>query len=186
MLTLTIPKQEVYDETTSTFYPIEEQKLHFEHSLYAVSKWESKWHVPFLDGKEKNMTQIIDYVRCMCLDEDVDPITFKGLTRKNLKTVEEYIANPMTATWIREDKKIQNGQKAPSRGKAITSELLYFYMSQAQIPYECQFWHLNRLVMLIRVSGEELKPKKKMSKKSILEQQRSLNQARRARLGSKG
>lgn len=186
MLKLTIPKQEIYDEATATFYSIEEQTLQFEHSLYAISRWESKWHVPFLDGKEKNMAQIIDYVRCMCLDESVNPITFKGLTRKNIKTVEEYIANPMTATWIRDDKKIQNGHKVTSKGKAMTAELLYFYMSQAQIPYECQYWHINRLVMLLRVSGEELKPKKKMSKRSILEQQRALNQARKAKTGSKG
>lgn len=184
MITLEIPEQYIFDEATNTFYKVKAQKLHFEHSLAAIAKWETKWNIPFMDGKDKTMVQLVDYIRCMCTDEDVDPITFKGLSRQHMVLIEKYIENPATASWIDEKKK--KPEKPKTHSEVMTSELMYFYMSQAQIPYECQYWPLSRLVMLLRIAGEKMAPNNKMSKKDILAQQRALNKARRASSGSKG
>lgn len=183
MLTIDIPEQDIFDESTSTFYKVKAQKLHFEHSLAAIAKWEAKWHTPFMDNKEKNMVQLVDYIRCMCVDTDVDPIVFKGLSRKHMVMVEEYIKDPMTASWIDDSKK---KPKPKTHAEVMTSELMYFYMSQAQIPYECQNWPLPRLVMLLRIAGEKMSTNNKMSKRDIMNQQASLNAIRRAKTGSKG
>lgn len=183
-LTIDISEQEVYDEATSTFYKIKPAKLHFEHSLAAIAKWESKWHQPFMDNTEKDMVQLIDYIRCMCIDEDVDPMVFKGLSRKHMLLIEKYIDNPMTASWINDNKK---KSKSKNTSEVMTSELMFFYMSQAQIPYECQYWPLSRLVMLLRIAGEKMSTdKNKVSKKDIMSRNAALNAQRRAKLHSKG
>jgi hypothetical protein len=62
-------------------------------------------------------------------------------------------------------------------------------MIDCDIPIEvCEKWHLNRLLTLIRVRREEMSKDsgKKMKKKDMLAQNRSLNAARRAKMGSKG
>ena len=52
MLTLTIPETEFYDEIRNEFKVVKSQKLVLEHSLVSLSKWESKWHKPFLGKAE--------------------------------------------------------------------------------------------------------------------------------------
>ena len=53
MLQLDIEEQEFFDEAKNEFIHIEPQKLSFEHSLISLSKWESKWHKPFLKPGDK-------------------------------------------------------------------------------------------------------------------------------------
>ena len=48
MLEITIPKQEYFNESCGEFVYVPEQHLTLEHSLVSLSKWESKWHKPFL------------------------------------------------------------------------------------------------------------------------------------------
>lgn len=179
MLTVVVPAQKVFDEDTSTFYDIPETTLHLEHSLLAVSKWESIWQIPFLDNKkQKTPEQVLSYVQCMCLDE-VNPMVIKALTRKNVEQINDYLSNKMTATWISESAK--NGAKKGS-GKVITSELLYYYMSALQIPFTCETWNLQRLIMLIEVASLEQQPAKKMPKNEIISQRNALNKARQAKM----
>lgn len=180
MLTITIPARELYDERNNMFIYEEEQTLRLEHSLLSISKWESKWNKPFL-GKEKlTPEQTIDYIRCMTLDDDVDPVIYNRLTNGNIKDIEEYIEAPMTATWFSEEK------KGKHNSQQITNELIYYWMVSLQIPFECENWHLNRLFTLIKVCNAENKPKKKMSQKDILARNAALNAARRKQLNSKG
>ena len=180
MLTITIPESEEFDSEKGEFLYGKEITLTLEHSLVSISKWESKWHKPFLSKDEKTREEVIDYVRCMTLTQNIDPSNYRRLTPDNFKEIEEYINNPMTATWFNEKEKGK-----PNRD-IITSELIYYWMVALQIPFECQKWHLNRLLTLIRICNIKNAPPKKMSKKDILSRNHSLNAARRAAAGSKG
>lgn len=181
MLRITIPCVEQWDEAKQEFIYTKEQTLSLEHSLVSVSKWEAKWHKPFLSKSDKTIEETIDYVRCMTLTQNVDSQIYNYLTNDNISQVNQYIAEPMTATWIQEEK----GKPTPMR-KQITSELIYYWMITLNIPMECQKWHLNRLLMLIRVCNAENKPRKKRSNREILRDNARINAERRKRWNSKG
>lgn len=181
MLRITIPGVEQWDEAKQEFIYTKEQTLSLEHSLVSVSKWEAKWHKPFLSKSDKTIEETIDYVRCMTLTQNVDSQIYNYLTNDNISQVNQYIAEPMTATWIQEEK----GKPTPMR-KQITSELIYYWMITLNIPMECQKWHLNRLLMLIRVCNAENKPRKKRSNREILRDNARINAERRKRWNSKG
>lgn len=178
MLRLTIPSTELFDEKTNRFITIHGRELQLEHSLVSVSKWESKWKKPFLGNTPKNREETIDYVRCMTITQNVDPIIFLGLTDENIETVNRYIDDPMTATTFKNDKKVNR--------QVITSEIIYYWMIALGVPMECQKWHLNRLLALIRVCDEKNKPAKNKSRKDVMAENRALNQLRKARSGSHG
>ena len=60
-------------------------------------------------------------------------------------------------------------------------------MITAQIPFEAEKWHINRLFTLIRICDiKNNSGNNKMSKKDVYAYNRQLNAARRAKLGSKG
>lgn len=180
MLELLVPGRELFNEELNEFIYTKEATLQLEHSLLSISAWESKWHKPFL-GKDKNrgIEETVDYIRCMTLNKNVDPSVYSNLTDKEISKVIDYIEDPMTATTFREDK------RPPSR-EIITSELIYYWMVSLQIPFECQKWHLNRLLTLIQVCNIKNTPPKKMGKRGTVNQNHALNQARRASLGTHG
>lgn len=180
MLEITIPATELWDERNEEFIATKEQTLRLEHSLVSLSKWESKWCKPFLSKTNKTDEEIIDYVRCMTLTQNVPDEVYKCLTDDNIRKINEYIDAPMTATWFHEDK-----AKGTSR-EQTTSELIYYWMISLNIPFECQKWHLNRLLTLIRVCNIKNQPPKKMSKRDIMSRNAALNAARRNQLHTKG
>ena len=180
MLRITIPATELWDESKEEFINIKEQTLQLEHSLVSLSKWESKWCKPFLSKQEKTQEQIIDYVRCMTITQNVNPEIYKYLSSDNLKQINDYIDAPMTATWFSEDK------NKKGNNNQITSEIIYYWMITFNIPFECQKWHLNKLMTLIRVCDIKNQPPKKRSQKEIMSRNAALNAARRKRLNSKG
>ena len=148
------------------------QVLQLEHSLVSLSKWESKHHKRFLDDDNKTSEEMLDYVRCMTITQNVDPKTYDNLTQKNLQEIKEYIEDPMTATTFNETSR-------PARNsERISAELIYYWMIALNIPPEYQKWHLNRLLTLIRVCNIKNTPAKKMSNKDILSRNRALNAAR--------
>lgn len=166
MLTITIPEQESFDDKNNMFMKFEEHTLCLEHSLVSVSKWESKWHKPFISNVKKSDAEIIDYIKCMTITQNVDPLCYKFLTIDNLKEVNAYIENTMTATTFMNNRRPGSGSK---KNEVITSELIYYWMISCQIPFECQKWHLNRLLTLIRVCNIKNNTNdKKMSKGEIL------------------
>lgn len=180
MLTITIEPRELYDETSGTFVTISKpQTIKLEHSLVSLSKWESKWHKAFMSKEPKTLEETIDYVRCMTITQNVDPMVYYALTEQNFKEITEYIENPMTATWFEKD------HGAPSR-EVITNELIYYWMVALRIPFDCEKWHLNRLMTLIRVCSIKNQPPKKMSKAQILSRNRALNEARKKKLNTRG
>lgn len=180
MLTITIPATEEYDDAREEFIETQEQTLILEHSLVSISKWEAKWHKPFLGKEDKTPEETIDYIRCMTITKNVDPNVYYAMTPDIVKQINEYIENPMTATWF-SDKNHKKSSK-----EVVTSELIYYWMTALQIPFECDKWHLNRLMTLIQIASIKNQPPKKMSKKDAMSQQRALNAARRAKSGSLG
>jgi len=179
MLSITVPGFEYYDEKDNRINTIKGRDLQLEHSLVSISKWESKWKKPFLSSKNKTKEETIDYIRCMTLTQNVDPRLYQGLSIQNIKEVNAYLEDSMTATTF---KKKQGG----SSNSVITSEIIYYWMISLEIPMECQKWHLNRLLTLIRVCNEKEQPGKKMSKRDVMSQYRSINAMRRAKHGTRG
>lgn len=179
MLKITIPEREMFDETTQEFIKTKEYTLQLEHSLVSLSKWEAKWRVPFLSKEKKTIEQTIDYVRCMTITQNIDPVVYNGLTNENLDAINKYIEDPMTATTF-------SKRSIGSSGEIVTSELIYYWMIALNIPMECQRWHLNRLLTLVKVCNIKNEPGKKMSRNEIMNRNSALNAARRKAMHSKG
>lgn len=180
MLQIVIPAQESWDEVKEEFVTTStKQVLQLEHSLVSISKWESKWCKPFLLNKEKTYEETLDYIKCMTITQNVKDDTYRHLTSSNIQDINEYIENPMTATTFTE---FNNGRSR----ETVTSELIYYWMIALNIPMECQKWHLNRLLTLIRVCNIKNTPPKKMNKREIANRYASLNAARRKQFNSKG
>lgn len=180
MLRITIPAVEQWDEAKQEFIYTKEQTLSLEHSLVSLSKWESKWCKPFLTKQEKTFEETLDYIKCMTLTQNVDPEVYNYLTNENIKEINEYIGAPMTATYFSDEKTSKTSREQ------VTAELIYYWMIAFNIPFECQKWHLNRLLTLIKVCNIKNQPPKKRSKKDIMSRNAALNAARRKRLNTKG
>ena len=179
-LTLIIPKtDDLWDPVKEEFVTQPAVTLHLEHSLMSVSKWEAKYHRPFLYRQDKKSSEeMLDYIRMMTFSSKVDDSVYYRITQEQYDQISAYIEDPMTASTVRET-------GSPSR-EIVTSELIYYWMISLNIPFECQKWHLNRLIMLIRVcSAKNAKPRK-MSKGEIRRRNSALNAARRAQLHSRG
>lgn len=181
MLTIKVPAKEMFDERTQTFFTFKEQVLQLEHSLVSISKWESKWCKPFL-SKTTNMSteEALDYIRCMTITQNVDPSVYRRLSVDNMDKINEYIDAPMTATTFGEDKQKGQSKEVP------TSELIYYWMISQNVPMECQRWHLNRLLTLLRIFNVKNQSPKKMSKRDVMNRYAALNAARRKQFNTKG
>lgn len=181
MLTVVIPAAEGFDEEKSMFLYYKEQKLTLEHSLVSISKWESKWNRPFLNT-EKSAEETIDYIRCMTLTQNVPEDVYYRIPPYVIDKITKYIDAPMTATTFSE---LDNDGRKRNRD-VVTSELIYYWMIAAQVPFECQKWHINRLLTLLRVCSVKNAPPKKMGKNKISKMYADLNEKRRRKLGTKG
>lgn len=170
---------EGFDEEKSEFVDTDVVVLRLEHSLVSLSKWESKWEIPFLTKREMSREEVLDYIVMMNLDEEFPEGVLDRLQDEHYEKINEYISAKMTATTIRDN------NNAPSR-EIITSELIYYWMVAMSIPFECQYWHLARLLTLIQVVNAKNAPARKMSGADQAAENRRLNAERRARTGSKG
>lgn len=181
MLRITISPPEQWDEVNNLFVYIKPQTLQLEHSLVSLSKWESKWEKPFLSTKqEKTREETIDYIKCMTLTQNVNPEIYQYLTNENIQQINKYIEAPMTATTFSDNHGNKRGREK------ITAELIYYWMIVQNIPFECQKWHLNRLLTLIHVCSAKNAPPKKMSNREIMARNSRLNEARKKALHTKG
>jgi hypothetical protein len=180
MLQITIPATESWDERKQEFVSTKERTLQLEHSLVSLRKWESKWHKAFLTKQEKTLDETLDYIKCMTITQNVDPEIYNFLTPANIEQVNQYIADPMTATSFAEDKTSKGSRET------VTAELIYYWMIALQIPFECQRWHLNQLLTLIRVCNIKNAPPKKRSKRDTMSQYAALNAARRKQHNTRG
>lgn len=179
MLDIVIPASERFDERTCEFIYTKEYRLCLEHSLISLSKWESKYEKPFLSSK-KSSEEILDYIRFMTLTQNVKPEVYFYLTKENIEAITNYINAPMTATTV------PKSNKRNPVHETITAELIYYWMIALNIPFECQKWHLNRLLKLVEVCSYKSEQPKKRSRSEILQSNRELNAARRAKYKTKG
>lgn len=180
VLTITVPKPEQWDSKNQEFIMPDGDVLELEHSLVALSKWESKYKVPFLGKQEKTTEQIYGYVKAMTVTPDVSEEVFSRLTEENFKEIDRYINDAMSATWFSDSDMPKNSTEV------ITNELIYYWLSEFNIPLECQEWHLNRLFTFIRVKNIKSQKPKKMSPQENLEYRKKLNEQRRAEHATRG
>lgn len=180
MLMIVVPDIESFNNETQEFIYVKGCTFRIEHSLISISKWESKWRKPFLSTADKTNEEIIDYIRCMTITQNVRDEVYNYIPAREIQRISDYINAPMTATWFSEDK-----QKKPAR-EIITSEVIYYWMIAYNIPVEFQKWHLNRLITLIRVCSAKNQPSKKMSSKDILARNKALNDERLKKFNTTG
>ena len=186
MLMILVPaskEKELWDERTQEFVylpPQREQVLKLEHSLVSISKWESKWHKPFLTKQEKTKDEVRDYIRCMTLTPNVDESVYSRLTKKNFNDVYEYIKDPMTASNVPDRKNGKVNRETP------TSELIYYWMISEGIPVEFERWHINRLMTLIKMCTYKNQSPTKRNRKDVAREYAALNEARRKANHSRG
>lgn len=190
MLEIDVSEREVWDNDREEFITIPGGHLTLEHSLISLSKWESKYEKPFLvDEPQKTPAELLDYVKCMTVNKGVKPETYLGLTQDDYDKINKYVSSPMTATTFNDTRKGPDGTKKSygrKRQQIVTSEVLYYDMIAFNIPFECEKWHINRLLTLIRVCSIKSNPDKKMKGKDLARSNRSLNAARRAQHHTKG
>lgn len=179
MLELIIPAYELFNEETQEFINEPERTLKLEHSLVSISKWEAHWNKPFLSNKKKTFDEVVDYIKCMTINQGIPDSAYLCLTEEQYAEINRYIVAPMTATTIQEEQ----GEKSR---EIITSEIIYYYMIACNIPMECQHWHLNRLMTLIKVCNIKNQPPKKRSMREVMQSNTALNAARKKKLNTKG
>lgn len=184
MLKVTVPKRELFDEAKGEFVYFEGCELQLEHSLISLAKWESRWHKPFLNKEEKSDLEILDYIHCMTLSKNVDPTVYRYIPQDVIKKIFKYIEDPMSAIQFGNRDSLNPG--APRGREPVTADIIYYWMVALGIPMQCEKWHLNRLLTLIRVVNIKSAPPKKMSKKDIAARNHKLNKARRAKHGTRG
>lgn len=182
MLSIYIEGKELYNEATNEFINTSDTVLNLEHSLISISKWEAKWQKPFLSKYDKKtVDETLDYVKCMTLNKNVDENIYMTLKDSDIIRINNYIENSMTATRFPDINK-----KTGSSSEVVTSELIYYWMIAYNIPFECEKWHLNRLLTLVKVCEFKNTPEKKMSKSEIMNRNRVLNEKRKQQLQTKG
>lgn len=180
MLRIIVPENELFDQRTSEFIQIKQQTLVMEHSLVSISKWESKWKKSYLSNDKRTREEDLDYMRCMTITQNVNPLVYRCFTPELFERVNDYINDPMTATTINDDEK-SSGPKP-----IITNELIYYWMTLFNIPFECEKWHINRLLTLIKICEVKSKDPKKMSRSEVLKKYSALNEERKRKYNTRG
>lgn len=179
MLKIIVPEAELFDQTNSEFITIKQQTLMLEHSLVSISKWESKWKIPYLYNDKKTREQTLDYIKCMTITQNVNPLVYRGFTSEAYEKIANYMNDPMTASKIPE-------QKKPGIIPTVTSETIYYWMIMFNIPMECEKWHINRLLALIKYCEWKQQDPGKLSKDELFARNRALNAERKAKYKTRG
>lgn len=178
MLELRIPDTEWYNDNTNEFIMIKGGTLKLEHSLLSISRWEEKYKKSYLNSNDKTPEEILDYIKCMTVNKNVDQRWYNILNKEHIIAINDYLKDSHTASIVHDNN--PKHKRRNSKSKFITSEEIYSYMVGYGIPFECEKWNFNRLWMLIQIVAiNNDAPNNKMSKRDILKQNAALNAARR-------
>lgn len=177
-----VPAGELFNEQTGEFIYTKDTYLILEHSLISLSKWESKWRKPFLVKDKKTYEETLSYIKCMTLN-NVDDNVYLVLPDNVIREINEYVETDQTATWFSEETSLNGKSKSK---ETVTSELIYYWMVALQIPPSFEKWHLSRLITLIKICNIKNAPKKKTSKRELINRYKNINEQRRAMFNSKG
>ena len=180
MLNITVPSIRLWNPETEEFTYTSPVSLQLEHSLISLAKWEARWHKPFLTSKQKTPEELLDYIRCMTLTQNVDPDLYKKLPPDIIDKIVFYMNEEQHATTFG-----NTSNERPSR-EVVTAEIIYYWMVTFGIPFECQKWHLSRLMALVKVCSIKNSPQKKMTAREIQTRNRALNDARRKSMHTRG
>jgi hypothetical protein len=179
VLQLEVTIKEGFDESTAKFGSSDSVVIRLEHSLLSLSKWESEWEIPFLASEDKTVEQVVSYLRFMFVGEAFPENIIPYLTKEHFDEINAYINKKMTATWFGETKN-------QIQGEVVTAELIYYWMIALGIPFECESWHLSRLLTLIRVCNVKNSKAEKKAPGQAAAERRILNEQRKRQLGTKG
>lgn len=180
MLKITIKGGEFWDQEKEEFFYPDEFVLELEHSLVSLSKWEQNLQKPFISS-DKSDEEALFYVECMVLDPNLPPEVLSKLTQQNMDEISDYIMNKMTATFFSDE------PSGVSSSQLITSELIYSWMVTYEVDFQTQYWHLNRLLTLIKVlDRQRSQSSKKTNTADIGRRQRELNAIRRKKYNTPG
>ena len=174
VLDLYVPGKEFWNSELQEFIYTKDITLHLKHSLVSLTRWEQHYKRRFLDDGPKNEEEYRFYIQCMTLNKDVDPLVYMVLQEDDIKKVTDYLHDSMTATTLPK----QNNNR--SNSEKLSSELIYYYMSALNIPFECEKWFLNNLIILISIASIKNNPQEKKTKPSW-SSIRALNAARNAK-----
>lgn len=174
MLTIRLGREELFDEEANQFVKTDGVELLIEHSLVSLSKWEAKHKVPFLTDKQKTPEQILDHIRFMILTTDFDESLLDRITSDEITTIYAYVNSSESATTF------PDVGNPPGRRETLTSELIYYWMVGFKIPWDAQYWHLNRLLNLIRICNLKQEKPKKRSQQEMAAMYRAENARRLA------
>lgn len=174
VLDLYVPEKEFWNSELQEFIYTKDITLHLKHSLISLTRWEQHYKRRFLDDGPKNEEEYRFYIQCMTLNKDVDPLVYMVLQEDDVKKVTDYLHDSMTATTLPK----QNNNRTNS--EKLSSELIYYYMSALNIPFECEKWFLNNLITLISIASIKNNPQEKKSKPSW-SSIRALNAVRNAK-----
>jgi hypothetical protein len=180
MLKIVVLGSEYFNEETETFETVGDIELELEHSLVSLSKWESKFQKPFLTENHKTPEEVLKYIESMIISPLYSSDVLNRLSQENFNQINDYIESSESATTF------GSMPERKGKGEVITSELIYYWMVAFTIPFECEYWHLNRLFALIRICNIKNSPPKKMSRHEITSRNRELNAIRKAQYNTSG
>lgn len=183
MLQITIPEIEMWDDEKQQFIYLDGCTVRLEHSLVAISKWESKWCKPFLNNsRQLTNEEVLDYIQCMMLNKNVDPAVYYILASEYHDEIINYIDHPSTATTFYEPYE----DKKKNDGETITSELIYYWMTSYNIPFEAEKWHIHRLIALIKICNIKNSPPKERTPEEIAAMHFRMNEERKKKYNTNG
>lgn len=180
MLSIVVGR-EALNEVTNEFVIVDAFNLQLEHSLVALSKWESIWEKPFLSTTDKTPEMMISHIECMILNPVYPKNVLNNLSEENLKEIAKYMESKQSATWFSEL------QAPPKSREIVTAELIYFWLDTLNIDVpSAETWHLQRLFNRIRIHSLKNAKPKKMSRSEMARQRSAINEQRRRELGTSG
>ena len=106
-----------------------------------------------------------------------DPNTLYLISKEQIEEIHNYINDPMTATVFSKEDEEQTKKKVGDT-KFVTSEEMYYWMTAENIPIECENWHLNRFIALVKICAIKNKPEDKKKKRPHWEYSRTKTRTR--------